>query len=169
MATEKADPQLMLRMTGFTPEGERKPIMRVTLPLFGFMLLLALPLTAHAAGLRLPATPDCQINSGTCSKTYGDITLTLDIQPKPVKVMKELTFTVTVVKGKKDYDRLSLDLQMVGMNMGPNQVTLLKAGPGRYTGKGIIPKCHSGKKLWAAIVALPDRQAEIPFAFDVQY
>jgi len=140
----------------------------VKLPLLGCLFLAALPFSAQAAGVKLPASPNCEINKGSCSQIAGGAAVSLDVQPKPVKVMQELTFTVTV-KGKKDYDRLMLDLTMVGMNMGPNQVTLLKTGPGRYTGKGIIPRCHSGKKLWAAVIALPDRQTEIPFAFNVQY
>lgn len=132
-----------------------------------FVLPLAHPGAVQAVTDKASASQDCEINKGACSKKSGDTIVTLDIQPKPVRAMQELSFTVTL-KGTGAYDSLKLDLQMLGMNMGPNQVTLVKSGSGSYTGKGVIPKCHSGKKLWSATVAIPG-QAATSFRFNVLY
>ena len=126
--------------------------------------LLAQPAQAHAT--QTSTVLNCDIDKGSCSQKAGASLVTLDVLPKPVQAMQDLTFTVNL-KGMKDFDRLKLDLQMVGMNMGPNEVTLVKTGPGRYSGHGIIPRCHSGKKLWSATVALPGSPSEISFLFNV--
>ena len=135
------------------------------LPLLLALALLLQPPTVHASGA---PTVNCEISKGACSQKSGQTVVTLDVLPKPVKVMQDLTFTVTVAGGK-EYDQLLLDLQMVGMNMGPNRVSLVKNSAGTYTGKGIIPKCHSGMKLWSATVALPGNPAETKFLFNVLY
>ena len=144
-------------------------VFRTKLALLLLLLAVAIPSwhprAVQAAGADMQ---DCEINKGACTKKSGNALVTLDIHPKPVKVMQDLSFTVTV-KGGRDYDHLLLDLQMVGMNMGPNQVTLVKSAAGTYTGKGIIPKCHSGMKLWSASVALPGNPAQTEFLFNVLY
>jgi hypothetical protein len=131
-------------------------------------LFVSSQLPADAKAASDPKAADCDFGKGACAKKSGDLLVTLDIQPKPVKVMQELSFTVTV-KGAKDYDSLKLNLEMVGMFMGENEVTLAKTGPGRYTGKGIIPKCHSGKKLWSATLSIPGQPAKTSFLFNVLY
>lgn len=114
------------------------------------------------------------MNSGTCVKKTGAAEIILDITPKPVKVMKELSFTVKL-KGKAA-DRLILDLDMPGMYMGKNRVILEKTAAGIYKGKGVIPKCPSGRKLWRATVYLLDTannagndNVKADFLFDVTY
>lgn len=114
--------------------------------------------------------PDCNVDSGTCAKKIGDVEVILDINPKPVKAMKELFFTVTI-KGKR-YNRLMLDLDMPGMYMGKNMVVLEKISAGKYKGKGVIPRCPSGRKLWRAKVYPPDSaddNMKADFIFNVSY
>lgn len=141
-------------------------------PLVFTLLLLPLvyyPQTIQAADLNPPAVQDCDINNGPCSKKVGTAQVVLDIDPKPVKAMKELTFTITV-KGMKEYESLRLKLKMPDMYMGNNEVRLVRAGGGRYTGKGAIPKCHSGKRLWVATVEIPGlTPPETSFLFNVLY
>ena len=138
-----------------------------------FMTLLAAvvlaqkPQAAHA-NTGADKLQNCEINRGACSSMSGTLQVTLDVTPKPVKAMQELTFTVNL-KGAKQYDSLKLQLEMVGMYMGPNEVTLVRTGPGSYSGKGVIPRCHSGKKLWSAAVTVPGEARTTPFTFNVQY
>jgi hypothetical protein len=141
-----------------------RPFWQLTL-LFAAALLSSPAQSASAAG---PTPQFCEANKGQCSQKSGEALVTLSIDPKPVKVMQELTFTVTLTPETK-YESLKLDLQMVGMYMGPNQVTLLKTAPGKYSGKGLIPKCHSGKKLWIASLAIPGHAAATSFQFNVLY
>jgi hypothetical protein len=115
------------------------------------------------------ATQDCDFNQNACSRKIGNGSITLDIDPKPVKVMKELTFIVTL-KGMKEYESLRLKLQMPGMFMGNNEVKLVRTGNGKYTGKGVIPKCHSGRKAWSAVIVVPGAvPPETTFLFNVLY
>jgi hypothetical protein len=123
----------------------------------------------HAADTKVPLIQDCEINNGFCTKKTAAVTVALDVAPKPVKAMKELVFTVTV-KGTKEYESLKLKLQMPGMYMGDNVVELVKVGDGKYTGKGVVPKCHSGKRLWSATLELPGlNPSETSFLFNVLY
>jgi hypothetical protein len=143
-----------------------RPLWQLTL-LFAAALLSSPAQGASAAGADGLKAQFCEVNKGACSQKSGDLLVSLSIDPKPVKVMQELTFTVTLPPEAK-YETLKLDLQMVGMYMGPNQVTLFKTGPGKYSGKGVIPKCHSGKRLWIASAAIPGH-APASFQFNVLY
>ena len=140
---------------------------RLHIPLL-FALLLHNPHTISAAGTNnTPAVRDCDINKGPCAQKIGTVQVVLDIGPKPVTAMKELTFTVTLT-GMSDYENLKLKLQMPDMYMGTNQVTLVKVGRGKYTGTGVVPRCHSGKKVWSATVELPGlTPPEASFLFNV--
>jgi len=117
--------------------------------------------------------PDCNIDAGHCIKKIDDAEIIFDINPKPVKAMKELFFTVTI-KGKKSSnkaDNLLINLGMPGMYMGKNSVKLVKTADGTYKGKGVIPRCPSGRKLWRATVYLSDvgNNKNVDFIFNVLY
>ncbi|HMK61297.1 MAG TPA: hypothetical protein VK452_09175 [Dissulfurispiraceae bacterium] len=128
-------------------------------------LMCCLGLT-HGIGI-LSAEEKCDLSKGACMKTVGDSEVTLDISPKPVKAMESLIFSVHV-KGVNTGDNLVLELAMPGMYMGDNHVLLKKAGESRYSGEGVIPRCHSGKTLWSATVDLPGK-GQVEFPFDVLY
>jgi hypothetical protein len=112
---------------------------------------------------------NCDLHHGTCTKSLSGGTLTLEVNPKPVKAMADLLFKVTLSGNlPADAHPPYIDLGMPGMNMGPNRVILKSAGPGAYEGRGIIVRCPSGRKIWRATVTVPDiGQAE--FIFNVIY
>jgi hypothetical protein len=97
----------------------------------------------------------------------GDRTVELDITPKPVKAMEELTFRVRV-SGEALKKPPHIDLGMPAMKMGPNQVTMKKVADLIYQGKGVIVRCPSGKTIWEAKVTVPD-VGRARFIFDVVY
>lgn len=113
------------------------------------------------------AEEKCDLLKGPCKKKAGDIEISLDISPKPVKAMERLLFSVSV-KGGHTGETLFLDLAMPGMYMGNNRVFLKKAGDGKYYGKGIIPRCPTGKPLWSATIELSGK-TKVEFPFDVLY
>jgi hypothetical protein len=115
-----------------------------TLALFASMLIAGSELNAY--------TVDNSIHKKACTVSAGQRTLTLNIDPKPVKHMKELTFSVTVTPCDKLPETLLLDLSMPDMPMGKNQVTLIKKSACLYVGKGIIVRCMSGRTLWQATI-----------------
>ncbi len=113
------------------------------------------------------ADTDCDIHAQSCQKAIGDRTVELDIHPKPVSAMKDLTFRVTV-SGEPLDQAPSIDLGMPGMHMGPNHVTLDRTSPTTYEGQGVIVRCPSGKRIWRATVTLP-KIGKADFTFDVVY
>ena len=110
---------------------------------------------------------DCAIHTGPCSKDYQGGKITLDIEPKPVKAMQDLTFTVTLV-GEKATALPYIDLGMPGMAMGPNRVLLEMVGEGVCQGTGVIVRCPSGRRTWKATVTVPGH-GSVEFVFDVIY
>jgi len=112
---------------------------------------------------------DCDLHQGTCSKNLAGGTVTLQVDPKPVKAMKDLLFRITLSGNLfADVKTPYIDLAMPGMHMGPNRVILKSVEPGVYQGAGIIVRCPSGRRIWQATVVIPDiGRAE--FIFDVIY
>jgi hypothetical protein len=103
--------------------------------------------------------------SGASSKFAGSQQVLLDIAPKPVKAMRELTFSVAL-PGYGAAGSPWVDLGMPGMRMPPSRVDLVKEGDGRYRGKGVLVKCSSGTRTWTATVNLPGKGTAV-FTIDV--
>ena len=72
---------------------------------------------------------DCDIQSGGCEKQISTRTIQLEILPRPVKAMKDLTFQLKI-SGEPLSKAPFIDLGMPGMKMGPNRVILKKKRPG---------------------------------------
>lgn len=139
----------------------RRQLSRAALALFVAMSLGATPALADY-------TADSNaIHSGPCTKQAGDRQVTLDISPKPVRHMQELTFRVTMAPAEGLPSSLILDLSMPGMMMGKNQVTLKRQPGGAWEGKGIIVKCRSGRTLWQATILSPEL-GNPAFSFNVR-
>lgn len=99
----------------------------------------------------------CDIDRGHCSQeTEKGVTISFDILPKPVRIMSDVTFIVTVTKENRLMDDaiVFLDLSMPGMYMGRNQSVLMKTASGRYEGTGVIPRCPRGGRTWQAKVTV---------------
>ena len=110
---------------------------------------------------------NCDAHRGKCSRSSGNLTVSLEIVPRPVKAMQDLVFKVSI-KGASPAKQPHIDLGMPAMKMGPNQVSLTPTGPGTYEGSGVIVRCPSGKKIWFANVIVPG-SGEVKFIFDVIY
>lgn len=139
------------------------------------LLCLILSLSPHpifAADMNGVISPDCDMDKGPCSKKIGNAEVILDIQPKPVSAMRELMVYVSL-KDAGVYEKLKVKFSMPGMHMGRNEVILVRTNDGRYAGKGIIPRCPSGKKLWRATVEIPTQKStkteKIDFLFNITY
>ena len=119
-------------------------------------LTALLVLTVGSAYSDEAVLTDCRIDAGPCTRSVRSLQVTFDVLPKPVKVMKELTFSVMVLDNGKPVNdaSVSVDLTMPGMVMGTNTVMLQRLDSSAYEGKGVIVRCPSGKKLWKATVAV---------------
>lgn len=112
------------------------------------------------------AETDCNIHKTSCAKTVSGHKVILDINPKPVKSMTDLTFSV-IIPDKEPGSNPYIDLGMPRMTMGPNRVELEKNVESQsFEGKGIIVRCPSGRKTWQADVTIPG-VGTAEFVFDV--
>jgi hypothetical protein len=110
---------------------------------------------------------ESNMHEGACTIKAGNHTITLNMEPKPVKAMKEITFSLTVIPCDKLPDKLMLDLSMPGMQMGKNQVLLEKKGACFYEGKGIIVRCMSRRTL-RQVTILSDELKNPSLSFNVR-
>ncbi len=141
------------------------------------VLVLSFLFSSNARGMQhnhssSEAKIDCVINSGACAKvTEQNMQAVFDINPKPVKPMNELLFSVTLNKGESPVTdaAVSLDLTMPDMFMGVNKPVLAHKGDGRYEGKGVIPTCPHGGKVWKADVEIVrhGKNVSVSYVFEV--
>lgn len=130
-----------------------------------FTVCLAVPL--FASDSKTGALINCDIQHQPCTRQISGTIVTLDIQPRPVKAMKDLIFEVQIKNADLTRPPM-IDLSMPGMKMGRNQVTMKMTAKGVYQGTGIIVRCPSGKTVWQATVNLPGT-GSTSFIFDVIY
>jgi hypothetical protein len=138
---------------------------------FAFLILIVILVIGGQISPHLALAGDtpinCDAHKGACSQSLGDINISLEITPRPVKAMQDLVFKVSI-EGAAPADHPRIDLGMPAMKMGPNQVALKPTGPGTYEGTGVIVRCPSGKRTWFANVIVP-QSGEVKFIFDVIY
>ncbi|AOY59308.1 MULTISPECIES: hypothetical protein [Desulfococcus] len=115
---------------------------------------------------------NCDIQRGPCTQPLGSGSATLEILPRPVRAMRDLTFRITLAVDPADGSTLSappyIDLDMPDMFMGYNRVHLTPERPGIWSGTGVIVRCPSGIPTWKAVLTVPDT-GETVFVFDVRY
>jgi hypothetical protein len=117
---------------------------------------------------RSSAIINCDIQKGPCVQMVGKYKVTLDITPRPVKAMQELTFKVIVEGVTGPVKPPYIDLNMPAMDMGKNRVLLTHQGQGIFEGRGVIVRCRSGRRTWQAKTTFPDLGSAC-FIFDVIY
>lgn len=128
---------------------------------------------AAAVGAR--AAPSCDLAQGPCARAVDGATVVLEISPRPIRAMTEVTFTVDARRGALPVSDqvVEVGLSMPGMYMGANRVRLAALGGGRYQGRGAIVRCPSGKRAWSAVVSFAAREPRTSapiraeFTFDV--
>jgi hypothetical protein len=122
-----------------------------------------------SAGDKYQEMINCDLHTGPCTQSFSENTVILEVTPRPVKAMQDLSFKVTLTGTlSKALKAPYIDLGMPGMNMGPNRVQLKSTGNATYEGSGVIVRCPSGRRTWQATVTIPDA-GQIEFIFDVIY
>lgn len=119
---------------------------------------------------RLVAAAACQLGAGPCTRVLpGGDAVTLELRPRPLRPMAELTAVVTVRRrgAPAEPDAVTVAFTMPGMDMGRNEVRLVRRGAGRFEGTAVLVRCHSGRKDWTATVTVakagaPDGAVEFP-------
>lgn len=116
---------------------------------------------------------DCDIDRGPCVRELRDegLLVSFAVTPRPVRVMSDLVFAVTLYEDARPVDDASvaLRLSMPGMYMATNSPVMLHVGRGRYEGKGVIVKCASGRRIWKARLSIQRAAEGGGKVADVQY
>ena len=133
--------------------------------IIAFVLLCCFVMSAHSPAQGVTEVANCAPDQGSCTAAAAGRQIIFDISPKPVKAMQELIFTIRAT-GRNTAPAILLDLWMPGMYMGRNEVVLKKNPDGSYSGKGIIPRCPSGRMLWRAAVTVPGA-GKVSYTFNV--
>jgi len=140
--------------------------------IFVVVLLTAFFLAAPghiSAGDKYQELINCDLHAGPCTHTLGGVEVTLEVTPKPIKAMQDLSFKITLTGKLPTAPKAPyIDLGMPGMKMGPNRVQLKSAGNDAYEGRGVIVRCPSGRRIWRATVIIP-AVGQADFIFDVIY
>ncbi len=137
------------------------------------LLVIALLSAAASAAPAADVRSNCDIQRGPCiQKTDDGMTVEFDIKPKPVAAMSDLAFFITITRHGMPVtsSSVALDLTMPGMVMGKNLPMLKRTGAGRFEGKGIIPRCPTGKKTWQAdVIVVHEGKTDVAgFVFEVK-
>lgn len=123
---------------------------------FIFVLVSAAFVLSGCARQNAVPKTDCNLAAGACVKSLQGNRVSFDVLPKPVASMTELVFTVSLSANGRPFkaEHVSLDLTMPGMYMGANRPALTLGEDGKYSGKGILPRCPSGQKIWKAEIVI---------------
>lgn len=119
------------------------------------------------AGEKGGSVVNCDVQNGVCTLPLNGEMVTLEVMPRPVQAMADLTFRV-IYNGHVRKAPPFIDLNMLVMDMGKNRVQLKGDGRGAYEGKGMIVRCRSGIRTWSAKVTFPG-VGTTEFIFDVVY
>lgn len=134
---------------------------------------LALLLSASVACSGARRDPSaCDVSRSACTAAAGDVAVTLDLAPRPLRALREIEVTVTLSRGGVPLEgaEASLALSMRGMYMGENETALRPHGGGRHAGRVVVVRCASGRRDWVAevVARLPGGgEARARFAFEV--
>lgn len=120
---------------------------------------------------------DCDIDRGPCVREVAGerLVVVFDVTPKPVRLMSDLVFAVTLHRDAIPLEdaAVRLELSMPGMYMGVNSTAMLHVGNGRYEARGVIVRCESGGKVWKARLSIrrpaegESRVADVEYIFAV--
>ncbi|RXJ67697.1 hypothetical protein CRV08_10020 [Halarcobacter ebronensis] len=92
---------------------------------------------------------NCDLHKTSCLITIQDGTsFDLEVTPKEIPLMKELTFTIK--SNKNDLKDLTLNIYATNMFMGEFDLPIKNLGNNLYEAKGTLPTCPMGNMQWNA-------------------
>jgi hypothetical protein len=112
----------------------------------------------------------CQLHHAPCYSNDEQISVTLDITPKPVPIAKALAVS-TQITGVTP-TRVQLDINGSNMYMGYNRIDLTAQADGSWTGKTLLAFCTIDQMSWQFTVMIDTaegRQIQAPFPLVTPY
>ncbi|HQS03892.1 MAG TPA: hypothetical protein PK693_12030 [Halothiobacillus sp.] len=113
----------------------------------------------------------CLIKGVGCSVLVGDLGAAVIQVPSVIKPLEKFTFVVNPnALLLKNLGSVSVDFQMVGMDMGINQYPLSRQADGTFQQVIILPVCTTTRTDWVALVSLTTISGvyvvKLPFVVD---
>lgn len=110
---------------------------------------------------------DCNLNQNACHVTLSDGNiLDFEINPKPIPLMKPLTFRVKTSHYNTPF--IEIKLFATNMNMGFHTFKLYQKNDGIYEGEGMLPTCVVGDMIWQANIIINQTSKSIGAIFTFQ-
>jgi type 1 fimbria pilin len=127
----------------------------------------------NVSGPVIPVTipDDCAIKGVGCDLTLGQVGHVIVRAPAVIKPLVKFSLVVTPQGNTaKSMGAVSVDFQMVGMDMGINSYPLTRAHDGSYAQDIILPVCTTTRTDWVAELSFSTTAgtyvAKIPFVVD---
>ena len=114
----------------------------------------------------LPFDPGCDLQSGPCvTEMPNGERVTLSIEPRPIPLVEPLQFQVKL--DGVEADKVFVDVQGLGMNMGINRPQLQQQSAEQFSGEGMLPVCIRNSMEWEVKVLMETEKGTIavPFRF----
>jgi nitrogen fixation protein FixH len=123
----------------------------------------------HVAG-EVGEGAHCDAGARPCAATAGAVRVVLALAPHPPVPLKEIEASVRLVQDGAPLAgvEVAVEISMPGMFMGENRIEMKAGADGRYSGKGALLRCASGRRDWMAEVVVrrpgaPEARARFPF------
>jgi len=150
---------------------EHISLLRLLVPVVLVLALLGYVLEDEAIDLpriisTLPFDPDCDLRAGACvTKLSDNAEVSFAIEPRTIPLLQELQLVV-IVNGYP-VEKVEVDLNGLGMNMGFNRVKLDSMGDGYFSGTGQLSVCTLEIMEWEAKVLLYQKEdvTVVPYRF----
>ncbi|WP_407275563.1 hypothetical protein [Halothiobacillus sp. DCM-1] len=132
-----------------------------------------LQLETPVGGALLPVSvpTDCSLKAPGCDLSLGELGSVTVQAPARIVPLHKFVLTVTPsAELAKNLGAVSVDFQMIGMDMGVNNYPLQRAADGAYSQTIILPVCTTTRTDWVALLMLHTPRgaylAKIPFSVD---
>lgn len=91
----------------------------------------------------------CDLHQSSCKiKIQDGTTFALEVNPKTIPLMEELTFSIK--SNNPNLENLILNIYATNMFMGDFNLPIKNLGDGNYEAIGTLPTCPVGDMLWNA-------------------
>ena len=95
----------------------------------------------------------CDLHKSSCKITIQDgTTFELEVSPKTIPLMEQLTFSMKSNDAK--LENLNLNIYATNMFMGDFNLPIKNLGNGNYEAVGTLPTCPVGDMLWNAEIRI---------------
>jgi len=109
----------------------------------------------------------CDLHESSCRiLTQDGTSFELEILPKTIPLMKEITFSIK--SNNPNLENLKLNIYAINMFMGDLNLAINNLGNGNYEAIGTLPSCPVGNMIWNAEIRIEKLSKTIGARFQFQ-